>query len=33
LVDEGGNHGADNRGDERARGAVQCAIAGTPCVL
>ena len=33
LIDEGGNRGADNRGDERARGAVQCAIAGTPCVL
>jgi hypothetical protein len=33
LVDDGGNHGADNRGTERARGAVQCAIAGTPCVL
>src|SRR5262245_35729273 len=33
LVDEGGNHGADNRGAAAARGAVQCAISGTPCIL
>jgi len=33
LVDDGGNHGADNHGMERARGAVQCAISGTPCAL
>jgi len=33
LVDAGGNRGADNRGQARERGAVQCAISGTPCVL
>jgi len=33
LVDEGGNHGADNHGAAAARGAVQCAISGTPCIL
>ena len=33
LVDDGGNRGAANRGEERARAAVQCAISGAPCVL
>jgi hypothetical protein len=33
LVDEGGNRGAGNRGRDGARDAVQCAIAGAPCVL
>lgn len=33
LVDEGGNRGSDNRGQERARAAVQCTIGGKPCVL
>ena len=35
VVDGGGNHGADNRGEDhsRARGAIQCAISGAPCAL
>jgi hypothetical protein len=33
LIDAGGNRGADNRGEDRQRGAVQCAISGTPCAL
>jgi hypothetical protein len=33
LVDGGGNRGTDNRGQERPRGAVQCRIAGKPCML
>lgn len=33
LLDEGGNRGADNRGATRSRGAVQCTISGSPCVL
>ena len=33
LVDAGGNRGVDNQGQQRARGAVQCAISGTPCAF
>ena len=33
LVDEGGNRGTDNRGQDRPRGVVQCSIGGKPCVL
>src|SRR5215468_557000 len=33
LLDEGGNRGADNRGGDRARGAVQCTIGGAACAL
>jgi hypothetical protein len=33
LLDEGGNRGADNRGEAGTREAVQCAISGTPCSL
>lgn len=33
LLDEGGNRGADNRGEAGTREVVQCVIAGAPCTL